>query len=444
MAEGQAPAGQNQGPQGVPKVSDFPQLFNPAQYQQQQAQQNIPGLASWRNPDGTLKSGSESDRSGGGGSGGGLIGYSGLPQGALTSSLGPYRQRQVDRTRAAHETELLRQSVIAASRANRGPAVYGPTPQAYRDAMAQQVATLNQGLQMSAGSINSGVGALYKGQSDAINALNENYGLAIDRANELYGEAQALAAENYATGEADLRAAGIQAREDLIGQAEEAIAYHDPISSIADESIQAYRDRVLGDFGESFAEYQASPAYQFGLQEGLKSIQSSAAARGMLGSGATLKALQERGSDYASQQFNDYYNTRVNQARELAQLGATGLLGQADLANQLGVNLAGVGTQSARDISGYLAEEAQYRGGLYGDQVGQLGTLYSNLANQSKDVYQTTGQGVGGLYGQLAGIQSDVTGRMAQAQQQGILGAGSAFQRAGQGGGVNIGGITNF
>lgn len=60
---------------------------------------------------------------------------------------------------------------------------------------------------------------------------------------------------------------------------------------------------------DAFAAFRATPGYQFGLDEGNKSVQASAAARGGLNSGATLKALTEFGNNYADQQgYTPYMN----------------------------------------------------------------------------------------------------------------------------------------
>lgn len=50
------------------------------------------------------------------------------------------------------------------------------------------------------------------------------------------------------------------------------------------------------------------PGYQFRLNEGQKTVENSAAARGSLLSGGTLKALQKYGQDYASGEYNNVYN----------------------------------------------------------------------------------------------------------------------------------------
>lgn len=60
---------------------------------------------------------------------------------------------------------------------------------------------------------------------------------------------------------------------------------------------------------DAFAAFRNTPGYQFGLDEGAKTVQASAAARGGLNSGATLKALTKFGNDYADQQgYTPYMN----------------------------------------------------------------------------------------------------------------------------------------
>lgn len=86
------------------------------------------------------------------------------------------------------------------------------------------------------------------------------------------------------------------------------------------------------------------PSYQFRLQQGQDAIQSSAAARGGLLSGATLKALQGYGQDMASQEYQNAYN-RFN----------------ADQTNQYNrlSNLVGVGQNAAAQQGNAGAQTAQ-------------------------------------------------------------------------------------
>jgi hypothetical protein len=62
----------------------------------------------------------------------------------------------------------------------------------------------------------------------------------------------------------------------------------------------------------TLADLQATPGYKFGLDQGLNSAQTSAAAGGSLMSGATLKALSDYGSGYASQRWMDYSNMQAD------------------------------------------------------------------------------------------------------------------------------------
>lgn len=79
------------------------------------------------------------------------------------------------------------------------------------------------------------------------------------------------------------------------------------------------------------------PSYQFRLQQGQDAIQSSAAARGGLLSGATLKALQGYGQDMASQEYQNAYNRfnadQTNQYNRLSNIVGMGQNASAQQGN---------------------------------------------------------------------------------------------------------------
>lgn len=90
-----------------------------------------------------------------------------------------------------------------------------------------------------------------------------------------------------------------------------------------------------------------SPGYQFRMAEGNKALDRSAAARGGLFSGATLKALSRYNQDFAS---NEYGN-RWNQLAAMAGIGQaatnqTGAYGQS-MANNVSNNLINAGDARA-------------------------------------------------------------------------------------------------
>lgn len=84
-----------------------------------------------------------------------------------------------------------------------------------------------------------------------------------------------------------------------------------------------------------YSGFEASPGYQFRLDEGTKALNRSAASQGLLNSGPQMKALTRYGQDYASNEFNNY----TNQLANLAGLGqtatqATGSAGMSAANNQ--------------------------------------------------------------------------------------------------------------
>lgn len=83
-----------------------------------------------------------------------------------------------------------------------------------------------------------------------------------------------------------------------------------------------------------YSQFYQTPDYQVRLQEGNKAIDRSAAARGTLYSGGTLKALSDYNADSATKGFGDY----VNHLSALAGVGqsatnAVGAAGQSYAAN---------------------------------------------------------------------------------------------------------------
>jgi hypothetical protein len=109
-------------------------------------------------------------------------------------------------------------------------------------------------------------------------------------------------------------------------------------------------------------QFQADPGYAFRLSEGMKALDRTAAQRGGLLSGSTLKAAQRYGQEMGSQEymnaFNRYQterNAQLNPLQSLAGLGQTSTNALAGAANQMGQNYAaGYGNIGQARASGYL------------------------------------------------------------------------------------------
>jgi hypothetical protein len=109
-------------------------------------------------------------------------------------------------------------------------------------------------------------------------------------------------------------------------------------------------------------QFQADPGYAFRMSEGMKGLERSAAARGGLLSGATLRGIQRFGQDLGSQEYQNAFNryqaerqARLNPLQSLAGVGQTTSqqLGQAGA--QMAGNVGNLMTSgAAARASGYV------------------------------------------------------------------------------------------
>lgn len=120
--------------------------------------------------------------------------------------------------------------------------------------------------------------------------------------------------------------------------------------------MRALSDLGNADFQRDFtaADFTKDPGYDFRMAEGQKALERSAAARGGLQSGGTLKALSKYGQNFASNEYQNAYN-RFNQDRDrrfgrlssLAGIGQTansqnaaGASNYANASGEIGMNNA--------------------------------------------------------------------------------------------------------
>lgn len=95
-----------------------------------------------------------------------------------------------------------------------------------------------------------------------------------------------------------------------------------------DPSLYQVDPELTRSFGMS--DFQQDPGYQFRMDQGQKAIERSAAARGGLQSGGTLKAIADYGQNFASNEYGNAYNRfnndrtqRYNRLSSLAGMGQT-------------------------------------------------------------------------------------------------------------------------
>ena len=152
----------------------------------------------------------------------------------------------------------------------------------------------------------------------------------------------------------------------------------------------------------SLQDARNSPGYQFELGQGISAIQRSAAARGGLGSGSTLKGLESFGTGLADSTYGDVFN------RSLATYGAglqgyqAQLAGQSQAYNEL-AGISGTGQNAAQSINSTGTQVAQNVGSLMTQQGNALAGGVVGSANGIN-------QGVSGATGSL--LQSVLLGQM--------------------------------
>ena len=135
--------------------------------------------------------------------------------------------------------------------------------------------------------------------------------------------------------------------------------------------IQQYKGGTLGMTNPAdmqagvLAKLQATPGYQFLMNEGLQSIDRSAAARGLAGSGAAVKGATR----YASGLAEQTYNNRIQQLSGAAGLGAQSTGQQAQTAGALGSALATLGSNMGSNTASLYGSQGSNLASLYGAQA---------------------------------------------------------------------------
>lgn len=112
--------------------------------------------------------------------------------------------------------------------------------------------------------------------------------------------------------------------------------------------------------------FEASPGYAFMRDQGTQTVDRSAAARGMLRSGATMKAQERFGQGIAAQEYGNYLS-RLGSMAGIGQTstGQIGALGTS-VAGQIGNNamMAGQGSANAALTGGAARASAYQNAGI--------------------------------------------------------------------------------
>ena len=139
---------------------------------------------------------------------------------------------------------------------------------------------------------------------------------------------------------------------------------------------------------------EIDPSYSFRLKEGMSALQNSAAARGNLLSGNTMKGISDYGQESASQEYNNAFNryqtqrgTKLNRLQSLAGVGQTAVqqsqqAGQ-NYASGAGNAMVGGANAQAQGITDSAAASGMGWMGVTNSMMGGLNNYYQQQQSQA-------------------------------------------------------------
>lgn len=207
--------------------------------------------------------------------------------------------------------------------------------------------------------------------------------------------------------------AGLNAAAQKAYDAQGAQTQTDAAALAAAQADPSYGSMSKNFTAQDFAK-GVDPGYQFRMDEGMKGVNNSAAARGGLLSGAALKAMQKYGQDYASGEYQNAYN-RFNNDNTTQYNRLAGLAGSGQqAATTMGQAAGNYGNNAANLITG----------GANALAAGQVGSAnaWNNALSQGINGYQQNQlMSLIGGRGGFGGGGSTLGGNMGNAANQWTL-----------------------
>ncbi len=150
-----------------------------------------------------------------------------------------------------------------------------------------------------------------------------------------------------------------------------------------------------GQFTQSFgmSDFEQDPGYGFRMSEGLKALDRTAAARGNLLSGATLKGAQRYGQDLGSQEYQNAFNRYqikrsniLNPIQSLANVGQTATNQGVSAGQNYATNVGNLGMNAASNQANAALTAAQANQSAYGN----VGNAFANylMPNPMNEFFQ--------------------------------------------------------
>jgi len=207
-----------------------------------------------------------------------------------------------------------------------------------------------------------------------------------------YGANKASKAQLQGTREASAAQAesaqkSIESQERMF---ERQVALQEPFRRVG---VNALPDLVAASQYDPFTidKFQADPGYGFRLKEGLRALESSAAARGGLLSGNQMRGVTRFGQGLASEEFNNAFNryqagftSRLNPLQALAGVGQTSSNTLSNAAGNLGAGMA----STYSNLGNALSANAINAGNARASGYAGMANAFSSGLGQGLNYYQ--------------------------------------------------------
>lgn len=240
------------------------------------------------------------------------------------------------------------------------------------------------------------------------------------------GTQQGIGAVNDATGQANQTLAGLI--QQITGnQAGYTGAGNQAVQSLA----QMFAPGGAGtqQFSFSGEDFRNTPGYQFSLEEGNKAIERSAAARGGLKSGSTLKALSRFNIGTAEQAYGNAFN----RAQSAFQMN------RENQVNPL-LALAGMGQTATQNVNAATANLGSQQAGNTADAGRFTGSAQMNLGQLLGQLGVRGAESAGGFLTNATGQANEALMGGANARAAGRVGAANSWNNTIGGIAGNVGG----
>ena len=196
------------------------------------------------------------------------------------------------------------------------------------------------------------------------------------------GSQQAKASKDAAKAQAKATKATIKQQERAL---ERQIGLQEPFRQTGVSALPEY-ETASAYTPFSMNAFNADPGYQFRMSESMKALERSAAARGILQSGGTLKDITRFGQDAASQEYENAFRRYLAERQQKLQpleyrigLGQAAASGQAANVGSTATNVGGL-TTSLGDIR---AAGTMGQANAYNNMLSNI----SGLATQGAEAY---------------------------------------------------------